>query len=80
MNRDEFKKTALMRGYARATDVALFVKDNPKEDYDEDDLYDLYRFAERRIELRNRREPIRMQCDDEELMKQMIRDSWLADG
>ena len=79
MNRDEFKETALMRGYARATDAMLFIKDNPKEDYDEDDLYDLYRFAERRKEPL-RRKPVKLTCDDEELRKQMIRDSWLEEG
>ena len=79
MNKDEFKQTALRRGYARATDVMLFVKDNQKEDYTEDDLYDLYRFAERRKEPM-RRNPIRLGCEDEEYRKQLIRDSWLGDG
>lgn len=70
----EFKETALKRGYARIGHIQLWMKQNPKDEYTEDDLIEVYRFADREP---LRREPIKMSCYDEEEAKQLMRDSWL---
>lgn len=70
---EEFKETALRRGYARIGIIQLWMKENPAQEYFEDDLYDLYRFAERK------NEKIRVREDSEE-RRQRIRDSWLSGG
>ena len=46
-SKDEFIKTAIRRGYCRDSIARLFVKNNPKEKYTEEDLIELYRFADR---------------------------------
>lgn len=55
-SKDEFIKTAVRRGYSRIGIAQLFVKNNPKEEYTEEDLIELYRFADREP---LRSEPIR---------------------
>ena len=46
-SKDEFIKTAVRRGYSRIGIAQLFVKNNPKDEYTEEDLIELYRFADR---------------------------------
>lgn len=72
--KDEFIETAIKRGYARMGTAQTFVKNNPQESYSEEDLIELYRFADREP---LRREPVKLRCEDEEELKQQIRDSWL---
>ena len=66
---EEFKETALKRGYARIGTIQLFMKNNPKDEYTEDDLIEVYRFAERDV-MRN--EPVKLYCDDEELFSKYL--------
>lgn len=72
--KEQFIETALKRGYARRHVIQIWLKDHPQGPYSEDDLIEVYRFAEREP-LRN--EPIKLNCTDEEELKQLIRDSWL---
>lgn len=72
--KEQFIETAVKRGYARKHVVQIWLKDHDQDSYSEDDLIEVYRFADREP-LRN--EPIKMRCPDEEEMKQIIRDSWL---
>ena len=72
--KNQFIKTAVKRGYACQRVVKLWLKDHEQDSYSEDDLIEVYRFADREP-LRN--EPIKLNCIDEEELKQIIRDSWL---
>lgn len=69
---EEFIKTGVRRGYSRVGIAQLYVKQNPKEAYTEEDLIDLYRFADREP-LRN--EPIKASYTAE-FEKEDIFDMW----
>jgi len=45
--KDEFIKTAMKRGYAYEHHAQMYVGQNPKTLYTEEDLMDLYRFENR---------------------------------
>lgn len=45
--KDEFIETAVKRGYATAGTCKVWMDNNPKLLYSEDDLYEVYRFQER---------------------------------
>lgn len=72
--KNQFIKTAVKRGYADRHIVQIWLKDHEQDSYSEEDLIEVYRFADREP-LRN--EPIKLNCADEEELKQIIRDSWL---
>lgn len=72
--KEQFIDTAVMRGYAKRHTVQIWLKEHEQDSYSEEDLIEVYRFADREP-LRN--EPIKLQCIDEEERKQMLRDSWL---
>lgn len=70
----KFISTAVKRGYARKHVVEIWLKDHEQDSYSEEDLIEVYRFADREP---LRSDPIKLNCIDEEELKQIIRDSWL---
>ena len=66
---DKFKEEALKRGYARADTIEIYLKNNPKKLYTEEDLEECYRF-ENREPVRNKQ--IKTYVDDEEWVKQYL--------
>ena len=71
--KEQFIETALKRGYAKRCIIQIWLKDHKQDFYSEDDLIEVYRFADREP---SRSEPIKLNCCDEEEMKQRIRDTW----
>lgn len=71
---EQFKETALKRGYARLGTIQLWMQQNPKEEYTEDDLIEVYRFQDQK-EWRDK-EPKKMRLTEDDRMQQK-RDSWL---
>lgn len=70
---EQLKETALKRGYATVPDIQLWIANNPKVIYTEDDLLEVYRFADRK----SWKEQIGPMRHTAEERKQMKRDSWL---
>lgn len=58
---EEFIRTAILRGYARESIAKMWCKQNHKALYEDEDLIELYRFAEREPP-----EIIKLICYDEE--------------
>lgn len=55
MTLDEFKKIAASSGYGCAKTIDKWMKQNPKDEYTEDDFIALYRYHEDYMERFNRR-------------------------
>ena len=71
---EQFKETALKRGYAWLGTIQLWMQQNPKEEYTEDDLIEVYRFQDQK-EWRDKT-PKKMRLTEDDRMQQK-RDSWL---
>lgn len=80
MSPEEFKDAALNRGYASLGTILLWMKQNPKEEYTDDDLLEVYRFEDRRLwrdQMDDQNRERKRERLDEEERKQRMRDSWL---
>lgn len=77
-DKEEFKETALKRGYACSAVIGMWLEDHPKTFYSEDDLIECYRFQERKNAREDRDSPGRKEWRmTEDERKQAKRDTWL---
>lgn len=76
-SKKEFTETAVNRGYATAGTCKIYMENNPKMLYSEDDLIEVYRFQERAAAHEDpfrKKQQYRMTPEER---KQAERDSWL---